>query len=115
LFPSEKRGGRDVAKASIILLPVVLASTIVSAQVLGATSGPEPSLKTPLLGSSLTCSQPQPHAVHVPRAILERSKLKAKLLNLLHDSLYDDENGIVNVKREEEIRKLANKLKNDRD
>jgi hypothetical protein len=33
----------------------------------------------------------------------------------LHDSLYDDENGIVNVKREEEIKKLANKLKNDRD
>jgi len=105
-----------VAKASFILLPVVLASTIVSAQVLGPASGAEPSLKTPLLGSSLTtCSQPQTHTVHVPRAILERSKLKAKLLNLLHDSLYDDENGIVNVKREEEIKKLANKLKNDRD
>jgi hypothetical protein len=103
-----------VAKASFTLL-IVLASTVVSAQVLGAPSGPEPSLKTPLLGSSLTCSQPEPHTVHVPRAILERSKLKVKLLNLLHDSLYDDENGIVNVKREEEIRKLANKLKNDRD
>ncbi len=103
-----------MAKASFTLL-IVLASTVVSAQVLAAPSGPEPSLKTPLLGSSLTCSEPQPHAVHVPRAILERSKLKAKLLNLLHDSLYDDENGIVNVKREEEIRKLANKLKSDRD
>jgi hypothetical protein len=43
---------------------------------------------------------------------LERSKLKVKLLNLLHDSLYDDENGIVNIKREDEIKKLANKLKN---
>ena len=105
-----------MAKASFILLPLILASTIVSAQVLGpASGGSEPGLKTPLLGSSLTCAQPQPHAVHVPRAILERSKLKAKLLNLLHDSLYDDENGIVNVKREEEIKKLANQLKNDRD
>lgn len=103
-----------MVKASIILL-IVLASTVVSAQVLAAPSGPEPGLKTPLLGSPLTCSQPQPHTVHVPRAILERSKLKAELLNLLHDSLYDDENGIVNVKREEEIKNLANKLKNDRD
>jgi hypothetical protein len=68
-----------------------------------------------LLGSSLTCSANTAHTVHVPRALLERSKLKVKLLNLLHDSLYDDENGIVNVKREEEIKKLANKLKNDRD
>jgi hypothetical protein len=104
-----------VAKASFILL-VVLASTIVSAQVLGpAPGGSEPSLKTPLLGSSLTCFQPQPHTVRVPRAVLERSLLKAKLLNLLHDSLNDDENGIVNIAREKEIKKLADKLRSDKD
>jgi hypothetical protein len=104
-----------VAKASFILL-VVLASTIVSAQVLGpASGGSEPSLKTPLLGSSLTCSQPQPRTVRVPRTVLKRSLLKAKLLNLLHDSLYDDENGIVNIAREKEIKKLADKLRSDKD
>lgn len=105
-----------MAKAIFILLSVVLASTIVSAQVLApASGGSEPSLKTPFLGSPLTCSQPQSHVVHVPRVVLERSILKARLLNLLHDSLYDDENGIVNVEREKEIKKLANKLKNYRD
>jgi len=33
----------------------------------------------------------------------------------LHDSLYDDARGIVNIEREKEIRKLANKLKSDRE
>ena len=63
----------------------------------------------------MTCSQPQPHTVRVPRPVLERSLLKAKLLNLLRDSLYDDENGIVNIAREKEIKKLADKLRSDKD
>jgi hypothetical protein len=41
---------------------------------------------------------------------VDRAKLKARLLTLLRDSLFDDAKGIVNIAREKEIRKLANKL-----
>jgi hypothetical protein len=44
----------------------------------------------------------------------ERAKLNARLLDLLHESLYDDAKGIANVARDKEIRKLAGKLKNDK-
>jgi hypothetical protein len=63
-------------------------------------------------GSALTCSQQQIFAV--PRAMAERAKLKARLMNLPRESLYDDAKGVVNIAREKEIRKLANKLKNDK-
>jgi hypothetical protein len=33
----------------------------------------------------------------------------------LRESLQDDADGIVNIEREKEIKKLANKVKNDRD
>jgi hypothetical protein len=42
---------------------------------------------------------------------LERARLKARLAALLRESLYDDARGIVNIGREKEIRKLANKLR----
>jgi len=45
---------------------------------------------------------------------LERAKLKARLANLLRESLDDDAQGIVNIAREKEIRKLANKLRSDK-
>lgn len=103
-----------MVKRSFILLPVVLGSALAGAQVLNQISGgPGPDLKTPYVGSALTCSQPS--TIVVPRPILERAKLKARLLTLLHDSLYDDAKGIVNIEREKEIRKLANKLKNSAD
>ena len=58
----------------------------------------------------MSCAQPQQSLV-VPREILGQARLKAKLVNLLRESLYDDAKGIVNVAREKEIRQLAGKLK----
>lgn len=102
-----------MVKRSFILLSVVLGSALAGAQVLNQISGgPGPDLKTPYVGSALTCSQP--NTIVVPRPLLERAKLKARLLTLLHDSLYDDARGVVNIEREKEIRKLANKLKDSR-
>jgi len=50
----------------------------------------------------------------VPQPFVKRAKLKARLLNLLHQSLYDDSKGIVNATREKEIVDLAKKLKDDK-
>jgi hypothetical protein len=102
-----------VAKTNFVLLPVVLASAIAGAQGLGQLpGGSESDLKTPLVRSALTCSQLP--TIVVPRPLIERAKLKARLLTLLRDSLYDDANGIVNIAREKEIRKSANTLRSDR-
>jgi len=46
---------------------------------------------------------------------MERANVKARLAVFLRESLYDDANGIVNVAREKEIRKLANKLRSEGD
>jgi hypothetical protein len=103
-----------VAKTRLRLLLVILASPLARAQESGPVSyGSGPDLNTPYVGSALTCMQP--HAVvFVPRPVLERAKLKAKLENLLRESLDDDAQGIVNIAREKEIKKLANKLRTDR-
>lgn len=103
-----------MAKRSFLLLPVVLASALAGAQVLGQGPGvSEPDFKNAFVGSSLACSQ-QAHTIYVPQPVAERAKVKARLLNLLRDSLYDDAKGIVNIARENEIKKLANKLKSSR-
>ena len=103
-----------MAKRSVLLLPFILASALAGAQVLGTPSGgQEPDLTNAFLGSSLACSQ-QAHTIYVPRPVAERAKVKARLLNLLRDSLYDDAKGVVNIARENEIKKLANKLKSSR-
>src|SRR5258708_18588193 len=108
------RGGRNVAKGCLVLLSAVLASALASGQVQGGLlGGSEPDLKTAYVGSNLTCSQS--YTIVVPRPLLERAKLKARLAALLHESLYDDARGIVNMAREKEIRKLANKLRNERE
>ena len=97
----------------IILLPVVLASALAGAQVLGAVSkGSEPDLTNALGRSPLTCSQS--NTLVIPAQVAERAKLKARLLNLLRESLFDDAKGIVNIAREKEIKKLASKLKGDK-
>jgi hypothetical protein len=108
-----------VAKRNFVLLPVVLAFALTGTQVLGqAPGGQEPDFKNAYSGGSLTCSQPQQpqqlHTIYVPRPIVERARLKARLLNLLRDSLFDDAKGIVNTARESEIKKLASKLKSSR-
>jgi hypothetical protein len=102
-----------VAPKYVVLLLVILTSAIASAQILGQASvAPEPDLKNAFVGSSLTCTQT--HTLVVPPRVADRAKLKARLLTLLRDSLYDDAKGIVNIAREKEIRKLANKLRSNR-
>jgi hypothetical protein len=49
-------------------------------------------------------------SIQVPQPLVDRVRLKARLVTLLRDSLFDDARGIVNIAREKEIRKLANKL-----
>ena len=103
-----------MAQRSFVLLPVVLFSALAGAHVLGSVSGgSEPDLKTPYLGSALTCSQTS--TIVVPRPLLERARVKARLAALLRESLYDDAKGIVNIAREKEIKKLANKLRSSRE
>jgi len=102
-----------VAKGSFVLLSFLLAGALAGAQEPKGVAGESgPDLKTPYGGSVVTCSQPSMFVV--PRPLLERAKLKARLAVLLRESLFDDANGIVNIARENEIKKLANKLKNER-
>jgi hypothetical protein len=102
-----------VAKKSVALLPVVLVSSFACAQILVAgAGGSDADLKTSYVGGALTCQEQNKFVV--PGPLLEHAKLKARLLNLLRESLNDDARGIVNVGREQEIKKLAGKLKNDR-
>ncbi|MGB2604333.1 MAG: hypothetical protein WBC78_12115 [Candidatus Sulfotelmatobacter sp.] len=43
----------------------------------------------------------------------EPAKLNARLLAPLRDRVYDDAKGILNIAREKEIKKLANKLRSN--
>ena len=102
-----------MAKTFLPILVVTLASILAGAQ--NVASIPGESLldrQTGLVGSSLTCSPPQ--TLRIPAPFAERAKIKARLLNLLRESLSDDAKGIVNIAREKEIRKLANKLRGNR-
>jgi hypothetical protein len=112
LGPRRKRRF-DVPKGSFLLLPLILSAAVVGAQMGEATRKPEPDISNAVLGSALSCSQP--HTFVVPSRLVESARLKARLLVLLRDSLYDDASGIVNIAREKEIRKLANKLRNEKD
>lgn len=98
-----------MVKRSFFLLPVVLGSALAVAQ-LGPLTGPSESyLKDAFVRSPLTCTQS--NTIAVPVEVADRAKVKARLLNLLRDSLFDDAKGIVNIAREKEIKKLANKLR----
>ena len=100
-------------KSFFAFLPVVLASALAYGQTLSQFPGAqEPAFKDGFMGSTLTCSQA--HALVIPGRLVKRARLKAKLLTLLRDSLFDDAKGIVNIEREKEIKKLANKLKNEK-
>jgi hypothetical protein len=102
-------GGRDVEKTQFA---VVVVLGISSLQAMGQAAGDLHSdFKTSFVGSALTCSQPE--KLTVPRSIAKRAKLKAELLNLLRESIYDDSKGIVNLAREKEIANIADKLKKE--
>ena len=98
-----------MAKGSFALLGVALACTFANAQTFREpTGGTRLGLQASFVGSNLTCTQPE--NIMIPRTVAARAQLKARLLNLLRESLYDDAKGIVNLGREKEIKKLASKL-----
>lgn len=103
-----------MAKRYFLLLPVVLAAALAGAQSPSSIMGrPDPDLGAAFVGSPLTCSQPS--VIAIPSRLAPRAKLKARLITLLRESLYDDAKGIVNIQREKEIKNIANKLRNDRE
>ena len=58
-----------------------------------------------------TIPKPQPIVIKVPAADFYRASLKAQLAKLLIDSLIDEGKGKVDIKREDEIRRLCIRLK----
>ena len=101
-----------MAKAAIGPLSVVLAFFLFASHAIGQTPRePLPGITAPFVGSALTCSSPAKEQIVVRQPFAARAKLKSRLINLLHESLYDDAKGIVNIGREKEIKKLASKLK----
>jgi hypothetical protein len=119
--PPAKRG-RDVRTNYRLALLAVLALASLDLCVNAQTSKlsaemPDGDLRASFVGSTVTCSQPydQPSHIRVPQPLVEKVKLKARLVALLRDSLYDDANGVVNIAREKEIKKLANKLRSSTD
>jgi hypothetical protein len=106
-----------VAKSIVTAAVVVLACAVLSVQGMAqASRDPHPDFKTPFVGNGLTCSQQEKptEKFRIPLFLVKRAKLKARLLNLLHDSLSDDSKGIVNPAREKEIVNLAKKLKEEK-
>jgi hypothetical protein len=101
---------KNVAESGFTLLACALASVLLSVQTMGQVSRcPQPSIAASFAGSALTCSQSPPsEQLIVPQSVKKRAKRKARLLNLLRESLYDDSKGIVNLAREKEIVTLAN-------
>ena len=101
-------------KGSLALWFFVLSSAIASAQ-MGSTPRPvhsQPDFPNAVTGGALTCTQARTFVV--PYRLLEKARLKARLLILLRDSLFDDASGIVNIAREKEIKQLADKLRNEK-
>jgi hypothetical protein len=105
-----------VAKSGCTVLALSLASVLSGLQAVGQVSGnQQSSIAATFVGSPLTCSQPLPaEKITVPRSVEKRAKLKAQLVNLLRESLYDDSKGIVNLAREKEIASLASKLNQEK-
>ncbi len=98
-------------KSKFTLLAVAPAFAFTSARAMGqASTGANLDPKPTFVGGTLICTLSSPPTIHVPPELMEQAKVKARLAVLLRQSLYDDATGIVNVAREKEIRKLANKL-----
>jgi hypothetical protein len=106
-----KQRARGVATSSFVLLTVALAllSARAPAQ---ALQGGQLDLAAPLAGPARTCSQSQ--RLFISKPFAERARIKARLLDVLRESLYDDAKGITNIARDNEIKSLASKLKNDK-
>jgi len=59
-------------------------------------------------GNVMACSQGE--KLQVPKAVAKRAKLKAQLMNVLRQSIFDDAKGIVDLARERQMKDLINKL-----
>lgn len=106
------RGG-NVANIRFALLTMALAFTLFRVQATAqALRDPQPDFAPTFVGRTLTCSEPQ--KLLISRPFMERAKVKARLYNLLRESLYDDAKGIVNIELEREIKNLASKLKSEK-
>jgi hypothetical protein len=93
-------------------LQAVLACALLIAPAIAQTPGElQFDRQAPVVEGSSSCSSTT--KLVVPSAIAARARLKVRLVNLLRDSLYDDAKGIVNIAREKEIKKLADKLKKE--
>lgn len=107
-----------MAKSAIAVLAVSLAAVLLGIQAMGQTSGDQqPVVAASFAGSPLTCSQSPPPPTErliVPKSAEKRARLKARLLNLLRESLFDDSKGIVNPAREKEIASLVSRLKKEK-
>jgi hypothetical protein len=93
--------------------------SLLSLVLLPPASAGQSGLREPLQAvSGVTCQQPQhetktliiKHAVCDAQCFSQARK-KARLSDLLRQSLYDDAEGIVNVPRNKEIKKLLNDLR----
>ncbi len=105
------------SKYNFALFAGALACALASVQAMGQVSkATDLDTQSSFIGNSLTCSQQQSSlTLRVPPPLVERAKLKSRLATLLRDSLYDDARGVVNIEREKEIKKLANKLRGQHD
>lgn len=56
-------------------------------------------------------TQNQPATLKIPSRFFENAKKRAHLIKLLRESIYDISNGILNVQRELEIRKLMDEVR----
>lgn len=102
-----------MANIRFALLTLALASALSSVQATAqALRDPQPDFASAFGGKALTCSEPQ--KLVISRPFVERAKLKARLYNVLRESLFDDAKGIVNIAREREIKDLVSKLKNEK-
>jgi hypothetical protein len=103
-----------VAKGIGLLCAIAVLSVLAGAQdapEIGHSSGETDFIgSTAPVGSALACSPQQ--TLRIPAPAAERAKVKARLITLLRESLFDDAKGIVNIAREKEIKKLVSKLKN---
>lgn len=105
---------RETKIVTLLAVAVFLACVNATARAQAVNSS-NLSLTDQFAGSNLACTQSAPSHIEVPPSLVEQAKLKAHLVNLLTQSLYDDARGIVNIAREKEIKKLANKLRNEKD
>lgn len=62
---------------------------------------------------SLNCEKPKLEIITIPAPLVPKAELKARLIQLLRESLEDDSQGKTDLKKEKEIKELARKVQHD--